>query len=227
MLTPEKKTKFREVIGALLYIANCTRPDISESVSVLSRCVENPTKYHWDSMMRVILYLRTTIELKLFINANSSSSSVEAFCDADFAGDFVDRKSTSGFIIYFGDTPIIWQSKKQTCTALSSTESEFVSLANVSKEILWLIKLFNDFQFKNITPVTVFEDNLPCINMLTNERLNSKLKHVDVKYNFVKEMINDNIINVQYCPTNLNIADMFTKPLPKIPFINLRSKMMK
>lgn len=227
VLTPEKKKNYREIIGSLLYISNCTRPDISESVSALSRQVENPTKYHWDCIMRILVYLGTTMDLKLHISANDKQNEVEAYCDSDFAGDYSDRKSTSGFIVYFNGTPILWQSKKQTSTALSSTESEFISLANVSKEILWLIKLFKDFQFKDIVPVTVHEDNLPCINLLNNERYTSKLKHVDVKYNFVKEILQNNLINIKYCPTKLNIADIFTKPLPRIMFENLREKMLK
>ncbi|GBM89165.1 Retrovirus-related Pol polyprotein from transposon TNT 1-94 [Araneus ventricosus] len=115
-------TQYRKAVGALLYIATVSRPDIAVAVNILSRRNEKPRERDWNAVKRIIRYLKTTAELKLIINMDKEPI-LTAFCDADWANDKSDRKSTSGSVFKLGNCTIQWMSKRQNCVALSSTEA--------------------------------------------------------------------------------------------------------
>lgn len=216
-------TKYREVIGCLLYLSTISRPDISTAVGILSRRVNEPSEKDWNAVKNVIRYLKHTKDLKLKLMATDYS--VTIFVDADWAGDSEDRKSTSGFVINFGNSPIIWGSKKQKSTALSSTEAEFIAASEACKEGLWLLQLLKSMMIQVEEPMTVLEDNQGCIALIKNERSGKRSKHIDVRYNFVRDLCQDKIISLMYCTTQDMLADVFTKPLPKPRFEFLREKL--
>lgn len=148
---------------------------------------------------------------------------LEAHVDADWAGDCVDRKSNTGFVFRLGG-PISWTARKQQCVTLSSTEAEYVALSEASRELLWLLKLMNDVGEDVAKPIIVREDNQSCIAMLRSEGGNSRTKHIDTRYNFVKELVRTGVMDVVYCPTELMIADVLTKPLARVKLEQLRKK---
>jgi hypothetical protein len=116
---------------------------------------------------------------------------------------------------------VAWSSRKQDVVSISTTEAEFYALAETAKEVQWIIQLLKDFNVKLCEPVVIESDNQSCIKFVENEKFSNRTKHIDVRYHFVKDFINMQSIQLRYCPTEHNIADMLTKPLngPKIKYL--------
>lgn len=214
----ENNNLYRKAIGSLLYVSNNTRPDIAVAVSILSRKISNPNDNDWTEVKRVLKYLKGTKNLKLCVGTKSNIE-LKGFADADWAGDTNDRKSTSGFIFKLGDAVISYASRKQTNVTLSSTEAEFVALAEASQELLWIIQLMKEFEIDLISP-TIYEDNQSCLKILEDEKICPRSKHIDVKYYFIRDLWKSKAVLYEYCPTDSMLADILTKPLQKIKICN-------
>ncbi|CAG4974137.1 unnamed protein product [Colias eurytheme] len=150
--------KYRNLIGALLYISSGTRPDISYSVNYLSRFQNCYNETHFKYALRVLKYLYLTRDLKLTYCNNNNADILDCFVDADWAGDIVDRKSTTGFVIRLFGNVIYWKSKKQSSVTKSSTFAEYVALSEAVTELNFLICLMNDVFTKVCKPVKIYED---------------------------------------------------------------------
>lgn len=153
----------------------------------------------------------------------SSEHPLELYVDADFANE-PGRKSVSGFIVKMYGDSIHWGTRKQTSVALSSTEAEFVALATGVSELLWLKTLISELGINVDRPINVYEDNQSCIFALNNWEV-KRLKHIDIKYNFVKDLCRNKIINVQYLSTTEQPADVMTKGLPCDQFVKHRENL--
>lgn len=210
----EKIDIYRSLIGTLLYISTNTRPDIAIATSILGRRVVKPSKSDWSEAKRVLRYLKGTIDHCLFLQPKGLE--LEIFVDADWASDSIDRKSNSGFIFKFGNSLIDWKSHKQQSVSLSSTEAEYIALAECCQQMLWIVKLMKSFEIPVNYPITVKEDNQSCIKIAEKEKFERNTKHIDTKFNFVKELVKSNKIVLQYCPTSEMVADILTKPLQAI-----------
>lgn len=213
----EDNTKYRQAVGSLLYISTITRPDIAVSTHILSRRCEKPRERDWTAIKRVIRYLNTTKDLNLRISSGELPD-LKVYCDADWAQDKQDRKSTSGNIVFIGNSCISWKSRKQNSVTLSSTEAEYVSLAQACQELIWIISLTEDLGLEQKLPIKIMEDNQSAIKISQSEKHNSRVKHIDVKYHYIRELQKQNIVEVDYCPSQQMISDMLTKPLPKPSF---------
>ena len=134
------------------------------------------------------------------------------FTDADFAGDTNDRKSTTGWIFTYNDAAISWASKKQGLVTRSTMESELVAGSFATAEGIWLIRLGKDFR-QNFLPVPIFTDNQSFIAFSTNEINNNRTKHIDTHYHYMRDQITVGNIKLHYVPSQLNPADILTKPL--------------
>lgn len=205
---------YQSLIGALLYAAVTSRPDISIATAILGRRVQHPSETDWNEAKRVLRYLKGTLNHVLYLGG--SDQKLECFVDADWAGDESDRKSNSGFVFKFGGGLIGWGCHKQKCVALSSTEAEYVSLAECLQEVKWILKLMADVGEQLVGPVLVHEDNQSCIALTKGDRAERKAKHIDTKFNFVKDMVRDGIVQLQYCATEQMQADLLTKPLQAV-----------
>lgn len=205
---------YQKLIGALLYVATHTRPDIAASVSILSQRVKQPSESDWIEAKRVVRYLKGTKNLRLRLGRNSNGLVV--YADADWAEDTTDRKSLSGYMFLYNGAAIAWSCKKQSSTASSSCEAEYISLAEASREALWIRRLVKDFQEAETGATKIYEDNQSTIKMVENKEFRSRTKHVDTKYHFVSDLVDKNIVELHYCPTEEMTADLFTKPLPSI-----------
>ena len=211
---------YRSAVGALNYLSTCTRPDISYAVSEVARFNEDPSINHWKAVKRIFRYLKGTINYELtYIKQNDIK--LEGFADADWAGDIDSRRSTSGYIFKMNGI-ISWKSSKQSCIALSTVEAEYVSLGEAAKEAKWLIKLLNQIKVKIELPITIFEDNQGTIKLAENPVFHKRTKHIDTRIHFVRNLIENNIINVEYCPTKDMVADILTKSLHYPAFNYLR-----
>ncbi|XP_043604785.1 secreted RxLR effector protein 161-like [Bombus pyrosoma] len=151
--------RHRNLIGALLYISIGTRLDVSYSVNYLSRFQNSYDKTHYKYALRILKYLYLTRKLKLTYKRNLNAEAIDCFVDADWAGDKVDRKSTTGFIIRSFGNAIYWKSKKQSSVTKSSTAAEYVALSEAVSEIKFVRKLLKDFRIMIETPIKIYEDN--------------------------------------------------------------------
>ncbi|XP_053691533.1 uncharacterized protein LOC128740051 [Sabethes cyaneus] len=205
-------TRYRSLIGALLYLSVNARPDVSISVGLLGRKVSDPNHSDWSAAKRVLQYLNTTKPLKLRFGPDREWKLI-GYCDSDWAGDQQTRKSTSGIIFFFGGGPVSWISKAQDSVALSTLEAEYNALTLACQEAIWIRRLLKDLGEPQDEPMTLFEDNQGCICFAKAERSSGRVKHIDTKGHFIKDLCERKIVGLTYCPSTKMVADALTKPL--------------
>ena len=188
--------------------------------------LSQPLEEHWIVVKRILRYLKGTLQHGLLIQAAHVHQpfTLTGFCDADWASDSDDRRSTSGACIYLGPNIVSWWSRKQNLVAKSSTEAEYRSLAILSTEILWLQSLLSELQFEYQTP-HILCDNLSTISLAHNPTLHSRTKHMELDIFFVKEKVLNNSLTVSHVPAHEQWADILTKPLSTNRFLHLRDKL--
>ena len=145
------------------------------------------------------------------------------YSDADWAGDVADRKSTSGYVFLFGGAAISWKSSKQTCVALSTAEAEYIALSAASQEAVWLQQLFSDLLNEKVQETVIFEDNQSAICLAKSQQVRGRSKHIDIKYHYIRELVEAGKLKLLYCASEDMIADMLTKPLRTATFEKLRN----
>ena len=209
------KRPIRALIGGLLYIANVSRPDIMASVSLLSRFLERPSELLWKSACQVLRYLVSTRFKKLQLG-HFSNDQLQLYVDADFGSDASTRKSQSGIVIKLFGSTIVWASKKQSTVSMSSSEAEYVALSTGCSYLLGIMNLLEEIGINVKLPINVYEDNKTTICMVKNGGI--KVKHIDVKYHFIKDLVNKNIINIKFVSSCDQVADVLTKANPKSSF---------
>jgi histone deacetylase 1/2 len=214
---------YRSIVGALQY-ATITRPDLSFAVNKVSQYMHAPTENHWSAVKRILRYIRGSINLGLFFHS-SSTNTLHAYSDADWAGSLDDRRSTTGFCIYLGRNLISWSAKKQPTVSRSSTEAEYRSLAVTCTEILWIQYLLAELQIPLASTPTLWCDNLGATFLAANPMFHARTKHVEIDYHFVRERVASNELHVRFLCSKDQLADIFTKPLPTSRFEFLRSKL--
>jgi len=144
------------------------------------------------------------------------------YADADYAGDKDTRRSTSGLLFKLNGGPVQWSSKKQGAVALSTSESEYVSASAAAQEAVHLRMLLKDLGYLQKSPTEVQEDNQAAINISRNQVYHGRLKHVDVRVHYIRELVSTGVIKLVYCNTQIMIADLLTKPLSRDRFDQLR-----
>jgi len=225
--SPEKKegmanVPYRELIGKLLYLAVATRPDISYAVGVLCRFVDNPGPLHWGAAKRVLHYLKGSIGLKLVYSRTSSPDKFVTFSDADLSGNPDNSRSTGGFAICMGGGAVQWGSRLQPHVSLSSTESEYTIASKVGCEVMWMRYFFEGIGYNMSRPSPLLLDNKSAIQVARHPEHQSTMKHVHRAYHWIRDHVDHNLIVVSHVPGDLNLADIFTKPLGKIKFVRFR-----
>ena len=218
--TEDKLAKgYATVVGAIGYAAMLTWPDIQEAYQILSKFTANPGVEHWTSAKRVLRYLNGTRDLGITYTATDDLDRIAitpvGYCDADYAGDIDDRKSVSGHTYLLGGGAISWNSKKQTTTALSSTEAEYTAISHATRQAIWLRNLLEGLGYSQEKPTVLYSDNQSAITLTRDAQFHARSKHFDVQNHFVREKVENGVIDIIYIPTDNNIADVFTKALPK------------
>ena len=210
---------YREAVGSLIYLTVCTRPDLSFVVSKLSQYFNEPTVEHFCTVKHVLRYLRGTSDKKLCYRKSDENLGLQAYSDADWAGDVKDRRSTTGYCVLYslsqGGTLVSWKTKKQPTVALSTCEAEYIALAATIQECLYLTQLLDGIDKHVYMLPIVFEDNQGTIALAKNPVKRQRCKHVDIKYHFIRSIITDGKLSLEYCPTEQMVADLMTKPATK------------
>lgn len=212
-------TEYRAVVGSLQYLS-LTRPDISFPVNKLSQFMHKPTTEHWQAVKRVLRYLSGTMTRGIFLSANNTPS-LHAFTDADWAGNKDDYTSTGAYIVYLGQHPIAWSSKKQTGVSRSSTEAEYRSLAATTAEVCWLQSLLSELHAPSPTKPVIYCDNIGATYLAANPVFHSRMKHLALDYHFVRQFVQSGELRVSHVNSADQLADALTKPLPRTRFDSL------
>ena len=213
--------KYVEILGKLQYLSRNTRPDITFAVNKLYRSIKNPTEFNWQQVKRILQYLKLTINHGIKITSQTTDDPIRCYVDADFGGDPIDLKSTSGLVAFHNNNPIIWQTAKQDTVSLSTMEAEYYALSEGTKRVIWMKKLLNEIIPEYITkPIPIFEDNQATIKFARgNATMHKRTMHINRKHFFVKDHeIKHKTISIREIASSKNIADIFTKPLAKIMF---------
>ena len=213
---------YRSIVGKLLYLSTKLRPDIANAVRELSSHLSHPNDSHWDAVEKLVGYLKVNGEQKIEFHRPQTLSFI-GFCDADWAKDS-SRKSISGRIGTVGGMLVSWQSARQNCVTLSSTESEYVSLANCCQEAVFvrnLIKELTNFEKLAI----VFEDNVGAIFLVKNQQVGPRTKHIDIRAHWIRGLSGQ--VKIDFVRSEDNVADILTKNLALKEFDKHASNIFK
>ena len=207
-----------------MYLVTCTRPDIAAAVGQLARVMSQPSKLHWSAAKHVLRYLKGTKGLSLtYGNARDEErENLIGFSDANFGGDSATAKSTTGYAFILNGAAVSWKSKLQSVVALSTAEAEYMALCETVKEAVYLQQLLEEIELKAL-PVTIYEDNQPCIHIASNPVTSNRSKHIAVRYHYVREVISNGKVQVLYKSTQEMVADCLTKNLAKDKVEKFRS----
>jgi hypothetical protein len=216
---------YRSATGSLLHLANCTRPDIAFSVSVLCQKNHDPNTQDWINVKHLIRYLKKTENLGICYK--KTGCKIQAYVDADWASDQYDRRSTTGFVVCLANAPISWKSKKQQTVALSTNEAEYIALSEAAREVLYFKGLLTELNLSEYVSggCQINVDNQGAISFAKNNTCTDRSKYIDTKYHFVREEISKGRLKLQYVPSKENVADVFTKVLSGVRTEELVSKM--
>ncbi len=206
----KEKYGYSQLVGSLMYLAVCTRPDIAQAVGALAKYMAAPTVIHWAAATGVLRYLAGTKDYGINFGREGCNTELVGYCDSDYAGDLDTRRSTTGYVFVINGGAITWSSRRQQTVAASTTEAEYMAAAAATKEALWLRKLINDFQ-KPVSTVTIQADNQGAIKLLKNPITSLRSKHIDVIYHFARERVMRKEVEFKYVKTELMIADNLTK----------------
>ncbi|GJY69926.1 retrovirus-related pol polyprotein from transposon TNT 1-94 [Tanacetum coccineum] len=219
---PVDATLYRGMIGSLMYLTS-SRPDLIYAVCLCARYQAKPTEKHLNAVKQIFRYLKGTINMGLWYSKDTGMS-LTAYADADHAGCQDTRRSTSGSAQFLGDKLVSWSSKKQKSTAISSTEAEYIALSGCCAQILWMRSQLTDYGFQ-FNKIPLYCDNKSAIALCCNNVQHSRAKHIDVRYHFIKEQVENGIVELYFVRTEYQLADIFTKPLPRERFNFLIEKL--
>lgn len=215
--------QYRKVIGELLYISTGTRPDVAYSVNYLSRFQNCYDDTHFKYALRILKYLYLTKDLKMTYNKNEKCDIIDCFVDVDWAGDTVDRKSTSGYVIRLFGNVIYWKSHKQSSVVKSSTSAEYVALSEAVTDVNFVCEMLKEaFNVNASKPVKMYEDNSGALIIAKCGNFSKNSKHIKVQYHYVNENYVKGRIDIIKIESENNIADIFTKSLCKAKFVKFR-----
>lgn len=215
-------SKYRSLVGCIMYIAVCTRPDIVHAASLLSQFNNCHSDIHWKAAKRVLRYLKGTIDYNIVYE--KSSLSITGYIDADWASDQLDRRSYTGYVFKIGNSAVSWESRKQRTVALSSTEAEYMALCEGAKEAQFFRSFLYECLGKYLT-VTLYNDSQSAQNICNSHVNHSRSKHIDIRHHFVRQIVKDKIVKLEYMPTEHMPADVLTKCLSKDKHYNCISQL--
>lgn len=213
-------TFFKQVLGSLIYLTTI-RPDLMFVVSLISRFMGQPTELHLQAAKRALRYLKGTTNFGIFYKKGGSDNLV-AYADSDYAGDLEDRKSTSGYVFLLSSGAVAWSSKKQPIVTLSTTEAEFVAAAYCASQVIWMRRILEKLGHSQHGSTTMFCDNSSTIKLSKNPVLHGRCKHIDVRFHFLRDLAKEGTVELVFCGSQEQVANVMTKPLKLDVFQRLR-----
>jgi hypothetical protein len=241
--TPQAKADmanvpYRELIGSMQYIAQATRADIVYAMGRLAKFMANPGRKHWDAAIRVLRYLKTTRLYRLTLGGSSGTTSfasdpkhapapqtIVGMTDSNFAACTDTRRSVSGYAFSLGSGAISWKSRQQDLVTLSTCEAEYVAACEAAREAVFLRSLLAQIGHVPRDPTLVLADNQGTIVLTSDQTNHTRTKHIDIRYHYVQDKTADGSIVFKYVRSQDNVADIFTKPLARPAFAELRKRL--
>lgn len=205
-------SSYQRLTGKLIYLT-ITRPDIAFSVQILAQFMQQPTTVHMQTAKRLLRYLAGTSSQGILLASNTAAELI-AYCDSDWASCIATCKSTSGYCIFLGTSPVSWKTKKQTVVARSTAEAEYRAMALTTCEITWLSSLLKDLGLHNLPPSVLNCDNQAALAIAANPVMHEKTKHIDIDYHYVRDQLQAGHIVTQHVPSQHQVADILTKIFP-------------
>lgn len=208
---------YQQAVGCLLYLAQCTRPDIAFSVNNASRFNTNFTLAHWKAIKRIMRYLKSTIDYRLTFRKRANFD-ITGYSDADWASDVDDRRSCTGYVFKLSNSAITWASRRQQTVALSSTEAEYMAMSSAIQEAVWIKQLAGELDSNLRKPITLYCDNQSALRLAELDAYRPRTKHIDIRFHFVREMVLNHKVKIEFIASERNVADSLTKPVTKDKF---------
>ncbi|CAA0827117.1 cysteine-rich RLK (RECEPTOR-like protein kinase) 8 [Striga hermonthica] len=199
---------YSSAVGSLMYAMVCTRPDIAHAVGIVSRYLFNPGKDHWEAVKWILKYLKGSANKSL--SFGKGNPFLEGYTDADMAGDLDSRKSISGFVFTLAGGAVSWQSKLQKFVALSTTEAEYIAMTEADKEMLWLKRFLQQLGMKQEW-YDIHCGSQSALDLSKNAMYHSRTKHIDVRYHWLRQAVEEQQFKLEKIHTDENLADMMTK----------------
>lgn len=252
-LAQMRNVPYRRAVGLLMYLSNTSRPDITHAVGMVARYANNPGPAHWRAVKAILRYLSGTSDYGLLFESSSDSSSssssssivsskilLTAYADADWGGCKDTGRSTTGWVLKFGNSIIDWSSKKQQTVALSSCESEYMAISEATQAVVWAKNLLHELGLQPLDArdtnqhtaplhhhsLEVYNDNKSAIAMAHNDVHHKRSKHIRLRHHFIREAVSSGLIALKWCSTHAQLADVLTKVVPCTTFIRLRDELV-
>ncbi|KAJ9517300.1 hypothetical protein QJQ45_009205 [Haematococcus lacustris] len=222
-LSEQHTLRYRELVGGLLWLSTCTRPDIVFAVGQLTRYMQAPTREHEQAAQGVLRYLRGTAGQGLFFRGSCNGELV-GFCDSDYASCKQSRRSTTGYVFILSGATVSVRSKLQTTVATSTTEAEYQAAADATREALFLRKLLHELCAVT-GPIPILCDSQGAVALVKNPVESQRSKHIAVMHHMARERVWRGEVEFSYCPTADMVADALTKALPDPKFVSCKAGM--
>lgn len=207
-----KNVSYSSAVGSVMYLMVSTRPDIAFTISCLSRYMSDPGPPHWEAMKWLLRYLLCTVNTGICFTKCTKGVSLCGYVDANYAADRDSRKSTISYIFTLCGSCISWKSQLQHIVALSTTESEYVAITECFKEAIWLKGILSEIGFLK-EKIVVFSDSQSAIQLCKNHVFHDRTKHIDVRYHYIRDVVEKEQVLLEKIPSEVNPADMGTKCL--------------
>ncbi len=222
---------YNSAVGALLWVARCSRPDILYAVGQVSQHLQNPNMTHVRAVKHILRYLKGTRDLGLTLRKGTETIVLEAYSDADFAGEPQENEhpmhSLSGIVLYLkGIGQFYSQSSIQKTISRSTSEAEYRAAGQASTIVSAHRNFLAEIGMTQVEPTTIWEDNQSCIAMTKSVICSSKARHIKLDHHYIRQQVKDKEVELKFCPTSEMIADILTKALPKDRFLYLRAKLL-
>ncbi|KAF3619684.1 hypothetical protein FXO38_32774 [Capsicum annuum] len=202
-----------KLVGSLVYLT-MTRPDISYAVQVLSQFVSNPYHIHHTTLLRVIRYVRGSMNQGVLFRSDSPIN-LKGYTNVDWVGCPDSRHSVTGWCMFLGTSLVSWKCKKQSRTSKSATESEYRAMSAASSEIIWLRRLLSELGVAIISPTVLHADNTSAIKITINPVQHENTKHIEVDCHYIRELVADRLITLQHIFSHDQLVDLFTKAMTR------------
>jgi hypothetical protein len=214
-------TEYQRGVGSLQYLSDKTRPDIARAASLLAEWNSKPTPKCWTSLKHVLRYLAGSRNRGIFYKKRTTDDPSDipmptCYTDSDWAGRLTDRRrSVGGYVFMLASGPVSWKSKKQTCTATSSNEAEYVAASEAARQATWMRRLLGDMGLygDSLPPIPLLIDSYGAKSLVTSTMGTTRSKHIDLRYHYTREAAGLGFISISGVSSLENAADGFTKIL--------------
>jgi hypothetical protein len=208
---------YRQILGSLMYVMVATRPNLAFAVTVLSKNMQEPRWCDWMKLKHVLRYIKGTQHYSLCYDGalSTSAAAIHGYADADWASDPETRRSYAGFVFLLAGGAVSWKTKHHPTAATSTAEAETIALAYATSEALWIRNLLLELRIYEPFPLPLFCDNRAAISFTQDPICDGKVKHIDIKFHFVRDYVLAKKIKIQHIPTSAMLADIFTKATSK------------